>query len=252
MGALRVYLIGRVCVEVGERLLDERRLGGRQGRLALVYLAHERTRAVPRDELADLLWPAGPPRSWDTALSAVVSNLRRALAGLGLPRDALGQAFGCYQLLLPPGAWLDVEHASRAVEEAEAALGAGDPAAAYGWAGAATAIARRPFLPGEEGDWIAARRAGLRALLLRGLDCFVPVFLWSGETLQAVRAAEEAIALEPFRETGHRHLMRAHAAAGNRAEALRAFQRCRALLAEELGADPSPETESVYLEVLRA
>ena len=38
---------------------------------------------------------------------------------------------------------------------------------------------------------------------------------------------------------------------GYRAEALRVYHRCRALLGEELGIDPSPETESLYLELLR-
>ena len=46
--------------------------------------------------------------------------------------------------------------------------------------------------------------------------------------------------------------MAAHAAAGNRAEALRVYERCRRLLAEELGAYPSPETESVYRQLLEA
>jgi DNA-binding SARP family transcriptional activator len=46
--------------------------------------------------------------------------------------------------------------------------------------------------------------------------------------------------------------MRAHAAAGNRADALRAYERCRCLLAEELGVSPSPQTEAVYLDILRS
>jgi DNA-binding SARP family transcriptional activator len=46
--------------------------------------------------------------------------------------------------------------------------------------------------------------------------------------------------------------MQAHAAAGNRAEALRVYQRCRELLAEELGVDPSQETETVYVGMLQA
>ena len=46
--------------------------------------------------------------------------------------------------------------------------------------------------------------------------------------------------------------MEAHAAAGNRAEALRVYERCRRLLAEELGAYPSPETESIYRGLLEA
>jgi YVTN family beta-propeller protein len=44
--------------------------------------------------------------------------------------------------------------------------------------------------------------------------------------------------------------MAAHATAGNRAEALRVYERCRQLLATELGAYPSPETESIYRELL--
>jgi DNA-binding SARP family transcriptional activator len=46
--------------------------------------------------------------------------------------------------------------------------------------------------------------------------------------------------------------MRLHARAGNRAEALRVFGQCRELLREELGASPSPQTEAIYLEILRA
>jgi DNA-binding SARP family transcriptional activator len=39
---------------------------------------------------------------------------------------------------------------------------------------------------------------------------------------------------------------------GNRAEALRVFDQCRHLLREELGTSPSPQTEAVFLEILRA
>jgi DNA-binding SARP family transcriptional activator len=46
--------------------------------------------------------------------------------------------------------------------------------------------------------------------------------------------------------------MEAHAAAGNTAQALAAYERLRAKLADEFGASPSPETESAFLEILRA
>jgi DNA-binding SARP family transcriptional activator len=46
--------------------------------------------------------------------------------------------------------------------------------------------------------------------------------------------------------------MRAHAAVGNRAEALRVYERCRCLLSEELGVAPSSQTEAVYLDILRS
>ena len=62
-------------------------------------------------------------------------------------------------------------------------------------------------------------------------------------------AARESVALEPFREVGYQRLMRVHVALGNRADALRVYEDCRALLARELGAEPSPETQAVYKEV---
>ena len=65
-----------------------------------------------------------------------------------------------------------------------------------------------------------------------------------------MEAARDALALGPTHEAAYRQLMRALAAAGERAEALRVWERCRITLVEELGVDPSPETEAVYLELL--
>ena len=72
-----------------------------------------------------------------------------------------------------------------------------------------------------------------------------------GRPADAVAAAEEAIALEPFRESAYLALIGAHATAGNRGEALRAYERCRRVLAEELGVNPSPATEAAYLALLQ-
>ena len=71
-----------------------------------------------------------------------------------------------------------------------------------------------------------------------------------GDAAAAAKWAREAIALQPFRESGYRRLMHAHAAGSNSAEALRTYERCRRLLDEELGAYPSPDTESIYSELL--
>ena len=67
----------------------------------------------------------------------------------------------------------------------------------------------------------------------------------------AVAAAEQAIALAPLRESAHARLMAAHASGGNRAAALRAYEACRRVLADELGVGPSPETYELYVRLLR-
>jgi DNA-binding SARP family transcriptional activator len=249
---LRIYLAGRVAIEQDTSVLGERDFPGRQGRLAFACLAARRTITLPREELAEVLWPGTLPGSWDTALSAVVSNLRSLLSRAGLPRTTtIARLPGGYRLHLPRDTWIDHEAARDAIDRAEGALRAGDPAVAYGWTGVAAAIARRPFLPGEAGTWIEHERAALRAILVRALDCYVRIYLWSGELPLAALAAEEALALEPFREVAYGQLMQIHARTGNRAEAIRAYERCRRLLAEELGIGPAPQIEAIYLEILR-
>lgn len=107
------------------------------------------------------------------------------------------------------------------------------------------------FLPGEHGSWIEEQRRDLRDILVRALECLRDIALAEAELGDAVRYAAEITELEPFRESSYRGLMQAHAAAGNPAEALRVYERCRRFLADELGAYPSPESEAAYLEILR-
>lgn len=251
MGVLRVYLTGRLFLEHGGHPLDQAALPGRQGRAALVYLVLGRTRPIPRDELVDALWPAQAPPSTDAALSAVVSKLRGALNTIDLDGSStLTSNSGCYELRLPAGASVDLETAANRLDRAEGALRNGDLERAWSDATIATAILRRPLLPGDDAPWLVARRAELNTLLMRAYDCLAEVWLGRDETTLAVAMAREALALAPFRETGYRRLMRAHAAAGDRAEALRIYAQCQALLREELGVDPSSETEAVFRTLL--
>lgn len=249
---LRVYLAGAICLERGTVLVTEEHLPGRQARLAFAFLAAERERALAREEIADVLWNGAPPRAWDSALRALMSKLRGTLGVVGLDGStAIAHAFGCYQLRLPADAWVDLEAAADAIHRAETALRDADLVQANGWALAANAIARRPFLPGEDGPWVGSRRAHLRNLRVRALECRAHVLIERGDFALAARDAQEVVELEPFRETGYQLLMRAYAGAGNPAEALRVYERFRLTIAEELGADPSPATQAVYLEILR-
>jgi DNA-binding SARP family transcriptional activator len=240
---LRIYLTGELCLTSPHGLVRAERFPRRQGRLAFAYLVSERDRPVSRDELVELLWPYDAPLAFEVALSALMSKLRALLAATGLGRDALTAADRCYQLRLPADSWIDTEAAVHCVHDAEAVLRSGSHDRAYGPAVVACAILRRPFLPGDDGLWIEGRRHELLGLRLRALDCLAEIHIWNREPALALRAAEEAVALEPYRETGYRRLMRIHAQSGNRAEALRVYDRLRQLLATDLGTRPAPETE---------
>ncbi|MGH3856298.1 MAG: AfsR/SARP family transcriptional regulator [Pseudonocardiaceae bacterium] len=253
LAPVKIQLAGRLVVKYDHVMVDEQLLYGRQSRLIFAMLVIERDRPVHRDELAELLWPYGLPRTWEAALRSVVSKVRAFLGAAGLPQGAksFGRS-GTYQLQLPPGVVLDVESAGFAVEAAQRYLHEGDSVRAIVLAEYARKVATRPFLLGATGRWVDSVRDRLSQVCLWALCVLSEGYAQRGWYQLAVRTATDAIAIEPFRERTHQLLMRAHSAAGNPAEALRVYDRCRRLLAEELGITPTVETSALHLALLQS
>jgi DNA-binding SARP family transcriptional activator len=249
---MRVYLTGPLCLEAGEHLLAESALPGPQCRHLLGFLAAEHARPLSRDELAGEIWQASLPPAWESSLKSILSKIRAALSRAGLPgAELIRNGFGAYQFQLPRHGWVDVDAAVLAVHLAEAGLTGGDLDGAAGHAFVARLITARPFLPGVEGIWADEWRRKLQAFRIRAVECMAEVQLQRGQTSAAIQSAELVVGLDELRESGWRILMRAHAAAGNVGTALRAFERCRLTLREQLGTVPSPITRAVHSELLR-
>lgn len=252
MGPARIYLTGHLAIECGSTIVDERHLAGRQGRVAFAYLLTHRAAPVSRDELLEVIWRDAPPPEVETAMSAILSRLRSALKKAHLPDAGIDLRMGALRVRLPADIRIDLEEAANAIDTAEGCWRQNDRRQAWANANVAVAVGRRPFLAHEQAPWITGQREQLRALRSRGLQVLASVSLENGESELAVQYANEVVALDPFRETGYQQLMRLHARMGNRGEALRVFSRLRALLRDELGTSPSPQSEAVFLEILTA
>ncbi len=229
LAAMKIQLTGRITIEsAGRTVVDERLLRGRQASLVFAMLVVERDHPISRGELAEALWPRDFPRTWEPALRGIISKVRAFLTVAGLPDNAAAyRGCGAYQLHLPVDVVVDVESACSVVETAEQMLREGNSTQAIALAEYARQIAVRPFFPDEKGQWVDRVRDDLGKVLLWALCVLSEGYAQRGQYQSAVRAAENAIALEPFRERTHQLLMQVHAAAGNPAEALRAYDRCR-------------------------
>jgi DNA-binding SARP family transcriptional activator len=241
-----VQVCGRLVVELAGRR-REQLMPGRIGRLLFVYLVLNRTRDASADELVEAVWPQEAPPGAEATLRTLVSKLRRALGAGTLGRG------GAYRLSLPADTQVDMEVALDAVHRAESAVAATDWRRAWGPSQVALFTARRGFLQGEESPWIDKQRQELAEMELRALECYAAACLGVGgiELPGAERTARRLVEREPYRESGHRILMRTLAAGGNVADALRAYDRLASLLRDELGVDPGPQTKEVHRELLR-
>jgi DNA-binding SARP family transcriptional activator len=241
----RVHLTGGVRLEGPEGSFGDADLPGTQGRLAFAVLVVER-RDLTRGHLASLLWGETLPEAWSAALTSLLSKTRHLVTRAGLDgRTVVVSAGGSCGIHLPAGSWVDLEDAVRRTDRAQGALRAGDAALAARESTVASAVLRRPFLPGVLAPWAEDRRAMLDEVLSRCLVTLATARNLLGDHDLAAVVAADAVRRDPLRETAHRELLRAELGRGDRGAAARAWARCVDVLREELGVAPSPQTAAL-------
>ncbi|MFI1657869.1 BTAD domain-containing putative transcriptional regulator [Streptomyces sp. NPDC020472] len=224
--------------------------GGPKVRALLARLLLDAGRTVPVERLLDGLYGDEPPAGAQGALQAQVSRLRRALPpGVAVEFSAAG-----YRLAVgDPATDVDVLRFEALAREGARAGAAGDPGRAAGLLREALGLWRGPALADvRDAPFAAGQAARLDALRLDAVEEWAAAELAvGGDPAALVRELERPVREQPLRERLRGLQMRALAEAGRQAEALAVYEEVRTALAEELGADPSPELSAAHLEVLR-
>ncbi|MBO9532599.1 MAG: response regulator [Solirubrobacteraceae bacterium] len=246
----RITLLGRTAIECDGKVVAT--LTGRRAELVFSYLAIEHHRSVSRDELADALWPDVLPDTWNAALRSVLTDVRRTLERAGLPpAETLLTEQGRVRLLLPAEATVDVEDAYDALAGARTRIEAADHAGAAALAVASAEAAAAPFLPFHDEGWASEVRSRLEGLHIDALLLAGQAHTEAGDPHAALSAADRLVRADPFLEAGHRLRIASLGLIGDRAGALKAYERCKAILEAELGIGPSPDTADALRQALQ-
>ena len=238
MGALRIRLFGTVHVSHDDRRQDPRPIHAVQGLLA--YLLINRHRHHPREVLAGLFWGEQAEARARSCLSTALWRLRRLLEPPGIARGTYLATFGSDEVAFNTDSdhWLDVaefEAGVRLRPETD-------------WTGVETAASHYvgDLLEGFYDEWALRERERLRIIYLDSLARLLRHHAESDAVEGALACGRRILELDPLREDVHRELIRLHLRNGHRATALRQYQTCRALLREELGVEPTEETQVLY------
>jgi SARP family transcriptional regulator, regulator of embCAB operon len=208
-------------------------------------LALEAGRPVRIGTLLDRLWPDVDETRGRASLRTAASAVRSALGVDCVERQLSGIALR--------GVTVDIDDFKFAAIEAKGAMRRGDFATALRHAQAAESHYRGEFRAhNDDADWAHGVRECLGRMRLDILADGADAALELGLATEAVDLATRLVDAEPTSERAHRTLMRGYAALGEYDAALRVFDRCRRMLVEDLGVDPSPRTLAVHSEVLAA
>lgn len=244
---VRIRLLGRFAVLRGSEEVPSQAFGGRQAQQLLRLLALRRGALVPKDVIAEALWPKRRPADAGGNIEVLVSRVRRALRD----RTLIQTGSGGYSLTADSRCWIDAEAFLAAVNDGRTLLAARPAEAVVSFRNALEIWQGEPLAEDTYAEWATDDRHRLTLALLEALDGAAAAALASGNPAEARTWAERALAREPLREASAMLAVRALAAGGNQAGALAAFDSFRQRLARETGLDPSPEAQEIRQCVLR-
>lgn len=250
MQQLDVLLLGYPVVRAGGRDVP---IGLRRA-LGLLAFMVDRGTPVPRGAAAELLWPETAAATSSARLRRLIHRVNTSLGARVV--DGVGDRLAFGSGLSPR---VDSRRFEALAHDGFAASDRpGDKQAAGRLLDDAIALHTGDFMAGFEldgcpefEDWMRSRRSELTDLLARALRRRVETLLAEGALDAALPHGERLVALDPLRESSHRLLMRAHGGAGDRHAVTRAYERCRAVLRDELGVEPAAATRKLH-ETLRA
>src|SRR2546423_4801578 len=218
-------------------------LGGRKQRTVLALLAAELGKPVTVDALIDGVWGEEPTPGARSTLQTYVSNLRAVIG------DVIVREGGGYRLATDPR-HMDAVQFEQAVAGA-AALVETDPAEASQLLRAALALWRgEPYADLAASFPLEVEARRLEELRLRAVEARIEAELALGHHADLIAELEVRCEEFPVYERFRAQHMLALYRSGRHAEALRAYQKTRAYLADELGLEPSPQLQELERRIL--
>lgn len=224
----------------------------RKAQALLAYLVLEAARAHSREELVALLWPDYPEESARASLRSVLANMRHVIGDrdadpphLLITRESVqfdlasDCAVDVAQLDAPPDLSPDLlagqadARSADVVAQLEATL---VRAAAPLLAGFSL-----PDSPPFE-EWLLLRREAYARRVVALWGALARYHEQRGDQAASLASARRWEERDPWDEDAHRQIMRLLALQGHRGQAIAQFERCREVLARELGVEPSDAT----------
>lgn len=244
MVPLRIHLFGGFLLERGHAALPP--IASRSGRSLFAHLATNRDRPQQRDLLSGIFWPDLPEGRARRRLSHTLWQIQDVVntpetSYLDVTTDTLA-----FDTTTPY--WLDVEEFDRIFNMDPTAH---PEASEVTLLREAVELYRGDFLAGYFDDWVIEVQDLYRQRYLKALRRLVNANKSTGAYEEALDFARRLTHHDLLDEEAHREVMRLNFLLGRTAEAIEQYERCRSVLEEELGTEPSAPTVELYDKVLR-
>ena len=241
---LEIQALGRIRVKRQGELISVPEWTKQKTVRELFYFLLSHPDGLSREEICLEFWPDSNPQQLKKQFKNALYRLRRAVGPDAILYDQLTRL---YQFNRDLDYRYDVEEFRGAVRDAEGEI---DPKIKIELLQSAVDIYQGPFAATLEGIWSEPVRYGLTLDFEAAVLEVAEHQLSKGNPDAALKTLEGILSPDPAQEAACRLAMRCYSAASDRSGIERTYQRCRQALAQNLDAEPSPETRSLYQELM--
>ncbi|MEV4621127.1 BTAD domain-containing putative transcriptional regulator [Asanoa sp. NPDC049573] len=247
---MELLVLGPLSVGWGGRTIE---VGRPKVRLLLALLAIHANRVVSTERLIDCLWGDSPVPSARSNLKTYVSALRAALSPDAPSKAPIRTAPNGYAIDIDTDG-VDAIRFERLIARAGDAARRGAEDVRVSLLESALTLWRgRPFEDVQPScDLLDATICRFEELRLGAVEDLLAARLAAGRHSEALRELRGWVTRHPLRERLWEQLMLALYRDGRQAEALRAYQRLRERLTDEIGMEPSVPVRDLHSRILKA
>lgn len=240
---LWVRTLGAFGVWRGDSMVSAHEWQREKARQLFQLLITNRKQWLPREQIVDRLWPELPPEAAARNFKVALNALNRALEP-ARPRSA--QPF----FVVRSDTAYGINPAARVVVDVDVferlLANPGENGESGGQVQQALGMYEGDYLPDcRYEDWAAGERERLQQVFLEAAGRMAAWQVNQQAWDEVIGLCNTTLMRDNCWEPGYRYLMQAYAGKSNLAMVQNTYNRCAAILHEELGVDPSAETRAL-------
>ena len=236
---LSIYALGRTQVKLdGKPVTAPSWVNQKRARELFFYLVSQPNKGLTKEEIGLILWPESSTELLRLQFRNTLYYIRFALG-----QDVIISTDRRYLFNADIDYSYDVQDFENYLVQSEHS---GSPTQRIALLQESLALYQGEFFPEGEGVWVMTERQRLAEINEHAQLTLAQLLLEQGEARAALAYCQNVVAENHCMESAHRLAMQSYAALGNRSGIKNQYEQCKQYLMEELGIEPSSETEKLY------
>ena len=241
---IRVQTLGGFQVWRGDEPIPAKEWGrDKTVQLFEFFVTARHRRGLHKEQIADRLWDESTDKNFKVALHGINKTLEPNRKSRTEPKYILRQGL-TYQLNLSE-VWIDVQALEDFIEIGNNSLTENPKISKKAYREAVN-LYHGVYLPNRlYEDWSSAERERIQVLILNAIITLGELLIEENPP-ESIRLAQKALQIDTAWEDAYRIQMAAYFHKGNRPMAIKTYRQCEAVLEEEFGVKPLPETRKLF------